>query len=171
MLCKEATLHQTEAGHWVVDGDPTEGALLTVGIKAGLNLDLERERVPRTDTIPFEAEHRFMATLRGDRDGRGYIYLKGAPEQVLGMCALAHAEGGDRPLDPAAWHRRIEELAQPGQRVLAVAAKAAGRRPSGADLRRRRSRVHAARPVRDHRPAAGGGDRGDRLLPLRLHPH
>ena len=119
VLCNEATLRRTEAGHWVVDGDPTEGALLTVGIKAGLNLDLEREECPRTDTIPFEPEHRFMATLRHDHDGRGYIYLKGAPEQVLGMCALARAEGGDRPLDPGAWHRRIQELAQRGQRVLA----------------------------------------------------
>jgi magnesium-transporting ATPase (P-type) len=125
VLCNEATLRRTEAGHWVVDGDPTEGALLTVGIKAGLNLDLEREECPRTDTIPFEPEHRFMATLQHDHDGRGYIYLKGAPEQVLGMCALARGEGGERPLDPAAWHRRIEELAQRGQRVLAVATKAA----------------------------------------------
>ena len=127
VLCNEATLRQVEVegSRWVVDGDPTEGALLTVGIKAGLNLDLEREECPRTDTIPFEPEHRFMATLHHDHEGRGFVYLKGAPERVLVMCAHARTEGGDRPLDPAAWHRRIEELAQRGQRVLAVATKAA----------------------------------------------
>ena len=63
------------------------------GIKAGLNLDLEREECPRTDTIPFEPEHRFMATLHHDHDGRGFIYVKGAPERVLGMCARAPRRG------------------------------------------------------------------------------
>ena len=84
----------------MVDGDPTEGALLTAGLKAGLDLEFEREAYPRTDTIPFESEHRFMATLHHDHDGRGFIYVKGAPERLLGMCARERtADCGDRPLD------------------------------------------------------------------------
>jgi magnesium-transporting ATPase (P-type) len=125
MLCSEAALRRTEEGRWVADGDPTEGALLTVGIKAGLDPELEREERPRTDTIPFEAEHRFMATLHHDHEGRGFIYLKGAPERVLDMCGHARTEGGEGPLDRPHWHRCVEQLAARGQRVLAVATKVA----------------------------------------------
>jgi magnesium-transporting ATPase (P-type) len=71
LLCNEAALRRGEDGHWVVDGDPTEGALLTAGLKAGLDPAFERAACPRTDTIPFESEHRFMATLHHDHDGRG----------------------------------------------------------------------------------------------------
>ena len=124
VLCNEATLRRAE-GAWVVDGDPTEGALLTAGLKAGLDLEFEREAYPRTDTIPFESEHRFMATLHHDHEGRAFIYVKGAPERLLGMCARERtAHRGDRPLDVLYWHRRVEELAARGQRILAVATKA-----------------------------------------------
>ena len=155
---------------WVVDGDPTEGALLTAGLKAGLDLEFEREAYPRTDTIPFESEHRFMATLHHDHDGRGFIYVKGAPERVLGMCARERA--GERR---AAARRSLLAPARRGARG-ARAARPGGRdqsgrgRPSGAEVRRRRGWPHPARPVRPDRPAAGGGDRGDRRLPVRRHP-
>jgi magnesium-transporting ATPase (P-type) len=125
LLCNEATLRQAEDGRWVVDGDPTEGALLTAGLKAGLDPEFERAAHPRTDTIPFESEHRFMASLHHDHAGRGVIYVKGAPERVLGMCDYECIGDGERPLEAAYWHRRLEELAVRGQRVLAVATKAA----------------------------------------------
>jgi magnesium-transporting ATPase (P-type) len=125
LLCNEATLRRAEDGRWVVDGDPTEGALLTAGLKAGLDPAFERAAYPRTDTIPFESEHRFMASLHHDHAGRGLIYLKGAPERALGMCARERTAGGERSLDLVRWQRRIEELAARGQRVLAVATKAA----------------------------------------------
>jgi magnesium-transporting ATPase (P-type) len=51
----------------------------------------------------------------------GFIYVKGAPERILGMCTRERAGAGDRPLDAAYWHRRVEELAARGQRVLAIA--------------------------------------------------
>jgi magnesium-transporting ATPase (P-type) len=131
VLCNDAALRRADGdGRWVVDGDPMEGALVAVGVKAGLEPELERERYPRTDVIPFESEHRFMATLHHDHEGRGFIYVKGAPERVLGMCAHERASDGDRPLDAAYWHRRVEELAARGQRVLAVA-----RREAAADHR------------------------------------
>ena len=108
LLCNEARLRQGKDGRWVVDGDPTEGALLTVGVKAGLDPDRERAGCPRTDTIPFEPEHRFMATLRHDHEGRGLVFLKGAPERVLEMCVSARTADGDRPLDRPFWQRRVE---------------------------------------------------------------
>jgi magnesium-transporting ATPase (P-type) len=124
VLCNEARLRRAEGGAWVVDGDPTEGALLTAGLKAGLDLEFEREAYPRTDAIPFESEHRFMATLHHDHEGRGFIYIKGAPERLLGMCARERVGDAERSLDAAYWHRRVEELAARGQRILAVATKA-----------------------------------------------
>src|SRR5690606_32184371 len=91
-LCNESALHGT-AGHWIVEGDPMEGALLTAAIKAGLDPAFESQSFPRTDLIPFDADHRFMATLHHSHTGDGFIYLKGAPERVIEMCAFQR--GGD----------------------------------------------------------------------------
>jgi magnesium-transporting ATPase (P-type) len=81
-LCNDAAL-QEKQGNWNLHGDPTEGALLAMALKAGLEIDLEKEKWPRTDVIPFESEHRFMATLHHDHAGHG----KGAPERILDMCS------------------------------------------------------------------------------------
>ena len=122
-LCCDATLR--EAGDdWVVDGDPMEGALLALARKAGLDPDFEAKAFPRTDVIPFESEHRLMATLHHDHEGRGYIFVKGAPERLLGLCKMQRAGGADAPLDAAYWHGRMEEMAARGQRVLALAVRA-----------------------------------------------
>ena len=76
---------------------------------------------PRTDVIPFESEHRFMATLHHDHAGHGFVYLKGAPERVLEMCTFERRAGQDQPLDRTAWEAQIETLAARGERVLACA--------------------------------------------------
>jgi len=124
ILCNDASLRH-ENGQWLVHGDPTEGALVVAGVKAGLELQFEREEFPRVDVIPFESEHRFMATLHHDRSGHRFIYLKGAPEVVLERCHRERHNGADRPLDPGYWHRQIERIAGLGQRPLALAFKAA----------------------------------------------
>jgi len=123
-LCNDAALRQTQSG-WKVEGDPMEGALLAFALKAGLEPEAEHKAFPRTDAIPFDAEHRFMATLHHDHAGAGYLYVKGAPERVLAMCARERAVGGDRPLDPARWQARLEAMATRGERVLALAFKPA----------------------------------------------
>lgn len=122
LLCNDALLREHE-GMWRVEGDPTEGALLPLAMKAGLDPAFERESLPRTDVIPFESEHRFMATLHHDHAGHGFIYVKGAPERVLEMCASQRSEGVDRPLDLDYWHAQIEATAALGQRLLAVATR------------------------------------------------
>jgi magnesium-transporting ATPase (P-type) len=120
LLCSDAVLHE-EGGRWRLDGDPTEGALVTLALKAELDPAVEHEELPRTDMIPFESEYRFMATLHHDHAGHGFIYIKGAPERILGMCANERYEDGERPLSPEYWHQAIEESAAAGQRVLGVA--------------------------------------------------
>ncbi len=123
VLCNDAVLQEQE-GRYRIQGAPTEGAMLTLGVKAGLDPATVRQEYPRTDTIPFESEHRFMATLHHDHAGHGFILLKGAPEQVLATCHAQRVSGQEQPLDTAYWHGRMEELAARGQRMLAVAVKA-----------------------------------------------
>ncbi len=122
VLCNDASLEQNNS-KWLVHGDPMEGALLVAGLKAGLDIEVESKHYPRTDLIPFESEHRFMATLHHSHMGDAFIYLKGAPEHVLEMCAHQRVVDGDQPLNKNHWLARIEEMAQQGQRVLAIAVK------------------------------------------------
>jgi len=122
ILCNDADLRQSN-GVWRVEGDPMEGALVTLGVKAGHNAEALRKKLPRTDEIPFDTQHRFMATLHHSHDGKAFAYIKGAPERVLQMCAKQHAQGGD-VIDKAFWQARTDEIAGQGQRVLAVAVKA-----------------------------------------------
>jgi magnesium-transporting ATPase (P-type)/nucleotide-binding universal stress UspA family protein len=124
VLCNDASLRKRGDETWQVEGDPTEGALLAFAIKAGADPAWERESLPRTDAIPFESEHRLMATLHHDHEGRGTIYVKGAPERILEMC---DRQGGLRetPLDLDHWRRAASEAAGDGLRLLAIAARPA----------------------------------------------
>jgi len=125
VLCNDASLEQKNAT-WLVHGDPMEGALLVSGLKAGLDIETEAKQYPRTDLIPFESEHRFMATLHHSHTGDAFIFLKGAPEQLLEMCAQQKTVHGDQPIDKDYWLNRIEDMAHLGQRVLAIAVKPVG---------------------------------------------
>ncbi len=122
-LCNDAALREHE-GVWNVEGDPMEGALLAFSGKAGLDILHEQALWMRTDAIPFDSQHRFMATLNHDHEGNAFVFLKGAPEQVLGMCTAQRAtDGGTKTLDQKYWHEQAEAIAARGQRVLAIALK------------------------------------------------
>jgi len=105
LLCNDAALLE-KAGHWAVEGDPMEGALLAFASKAGVEAGARR-----LDAIPFDSRHRFMAVLNEGPDGN-VTRVKGAPERVLRMCA---------GIDHKTWHERAEALARRGLRVLALA--------------------------------------------------
>jgi len=123
VLCNDADIAEVD-GRWTVTGDPMEGALVSFGWKAGYEPDHLRQSNPQTDAIPFDAQHRFMATLHHDHDGHATIHVKGAPERVIAMCGLQQGEEkGDEAIDAAYWHARVEEIAGQGQRVLAIASK------------------------------------------------
>ncbi|MGV8892362.1 MAG: cation-transporting P-type ATPase [Burkholderiaceae bacterium] len=128
LLCNDAALSQTE-GQWQLTGDPTEGALISLALKTGLKESFERESLPRIDAIPFESEHRFMATLHHDHAGRSLVFLKGAPERVLELCQWQRGDGEvcsqDRPLDTMHWQRQMDDAASQGMRLLAVAIRPA----------------------------------------------
>jgi magnesium-transporting ATPase (P-type) len=122
LLCNDASLRET-GGAWKLEGDPTEGALLTLALKCGLDPHFEAEALPRIDVIPFESEHRFMATLHHDHAGHALVFVKGAPERVIGMCSRQRANGQEQPIDSAFWSGKIEQLAAEGFRVLALATR------------------------------------------------
>jgi magnesium-transporting ATPase (P-type) len=117
LLCNDAQLKHDPANGWQLVGDPTEGALLTLAYKTGLTAS-DLADTPRLDEIPFESEHRFMATLHHDHAGHAFALLKGAPERLLGLCTFDPAESA---LNAAAWLSRMEDAARAGQRVLALA--------------------------------------------------
>ncbi|PHS76809.1 MAG: carbonate dehydratase [Rhodospirillaceae bacterium] len=123
VLCNDTQVEQGK-DEWLVHGDPMEGALLIAGLKAGQEPATLAQQFPRTDLIPFEAEHKFMATLHHAHTGEAFIFQKGAPERVLEMCSSVRTKTGDQPLDAQLWHAHTEKLAARGQRVLAVACKA-----------------------------------------------
>ncbi|MBY0576175.1 MAG: cation-transporting P-type ATPase [Gallionellaceae bacterium] len=123
LLCNDAELHAhpSAGAGWHIDGDPTEGALLALAGKTGLDIAFEREALHRTDLIPFESQHRFMATLHHDLEGHGFIFLKGAPERVLEVCQDERANGEDRTLRYNYWQAAMQDAARQGLRLLAVA--------------------------------------------------
>lgn len=120
LLCNDARLHR-ESGDWRVEGDPMEGALVTLAHKAGVDPDLEREEWQRLDEIPFDAAHRFMATLHSMPFGDRVALLKGAPEAILERCDRQEASAGPVPLDVEYWSKQIAEAAAEGERVLGFA--------------------------------------------------
>lgn len=122
LLCNDAVLRES-GGAWQMTGDPTEGALISLAIKCGLDDGFEREARPRLDVIPFESEHRFMATLHHDHEGHRYVFIKGAPENILELCQWQRADGLDAPLDLAYWNGQIDAAAAQGMRLLAVATR------------------------------------------------
>ncbi|MGC8907564.1 MAG: cation-translocating P-type ATPase [Desulfomonilaceae bacterium] len=118
LLCNESQLVEKD-GRFVVQGDPTEGALIVSALKAGLDVAEEKRRYPQLSMIPFESERGYMATLH-EHGGKKLIFVKGAPEKVINMCTRCMAGEGElkrKILDVS------ENFAKDGLRVLAMAFK------------------------------------------------
>jgi len=111
LLCNDAQLRARD-GIWTVEGDPMEGALIALAMKAGLNPEHVRAEWPRLDELPFDAAYRFMASLHRGPDGQAWLFVKGAPEELLALSRVS---------DEAAWRSRIARAASAGERVLGFA--------------------------------------------------
>ena len=122
-LCNDASLREHE-GVWTVEGDPMEGALLAFTEKMDVDVRKTQAVWTRTDAIPFDAKHRFMATLNHNHERHAFVFVKGAPEQILAMCQDQRGMNGDtEALDTDYWHGKAEAIAALGQRVLAFAVR------------------------------------------------
>jgi Ca2+-transporting ATPase len=137
-LCSDAELQRQGDGSWEILGDPTEGALVVVAAKAGLDGFELKERFPRQAEIPFSSERQLMAVWVADPHGQlqaplgeaanGSTVLllsKGAPEVIVSTCDRWLDGGGVAGLDESQrqwWLDQARELAAAGLRVLAFAA-------------------------------------------------
>jgi Ca2+-transporting ATPase len=128
VLASDAHLRR-EGETWVVEGDPTEGALIVAAAKAGVDQTaLEREH-PRRGEVPFTAERRRMTTVRDGADGRRMAFSKGAVEVVLADCSTRLVDGRVEPLDEKERDRVLDlerDMAKSGLRVMALAHKPVG---------------------------------------------
>ena len=124
LLCNDSDLID-KGGQWGIEGDPTEVALITAAAKAGLSREALEQDLPRIDTLPFESQHQYMATLHNaGTDAAAVVYMKGSVESVLSRCRDAYLNGPEPGLlDKARIHREVEEMAARGLRVLAFARK------------------------------------------------
>ncbi|MDZ7262649.1 MAG: HAD-IC family P-type ATPase, partial [candidate division KSB1 bacterium] len=124
VLCNNAKLTEEE-GNWKVEGNPSEGALLSVAMKAGLETDRIQSEKERIAEIPFSSETKYMATLHPDVDGQERIvYVKGAPERIMEFCSQVLMDGKPVELDEKL-RREItainDQLASQALRVMAGA--------------------------------------------------
>lgn len=128
-LCCDARLlpPQSRQG-WRILGDTTEGALLTVAAKAGLDLAAEQDAAPRVGEFPFDSTRKLMTTLH-TRGGRTWAFVKGAPQELLACCTHIRSGGVTTELDDVARRQILaanDDMARSALRVLAVAVREVG---------------------------------------------
>ncbi len=124
LLCNDSRLIENDE-QWSIEGDPTEVALITAAVKAGQSRKLLEQKLPRIDTLPFESQHQYMATLHSLSSCSGtIIYMKGSVESVLSRCHdVCGANLESRILDKERIQQEVEMMAAEGLRILAFARK------------------------------------------------
>ena len=113
-----------EENRWKVVGDPTEGALLAAGHKAGGSRELMERHYPRQHEIPFDSDRKRRTVIRLLPDGKLRAFMNGAPEVLLDRCTHIYTPAGVRPLAPADREMILKiniSMANRGLRVLGSA--------------------------------------------------
>lgn len=121
VLCNDSLLVK-EKDSMVVAGDPTEGALLSVGLQAGINKESAEKIYPRLDDIPFSSQRKWMATLHNEK-GKRMVYVKGALEKLIHMAAYVMTKDGEVAISQEHKNEFLkihDQLASQAMRVLAV---------------------------------------------------
>jgi len=111
-----------------VVGDPTEGALLVLAYKAGMDIEETREQLPRLATLPFDPTYKLMATFNQTTDASGQpvvrCFVKGAAPAVMGRVTTALAGGKSIPWTDDLKQRAQANVARMGEAGLRVMAGA-----------------------------------------------
>ncbi|MDX1352603.1 MAG: HAD-IC family P-type ATPase, partial [Thiomicrorhabdus sp.] len=128
LLCNDSRIFQKEQ-KWSIEGDPTEAALICSALKANYDRTQLEQQYPRIDTLPFESQHQYMATLHqpisslADSE-QTVIYVKGSVESLLKRSINALDNHNNlQEIDSAQIHQAIDLMASKGLRVLAFAKK------------------------------------------------
>jgi Ca2+-transporting ATPase len=135
-LCNNASFERLE-DRWNIVGDSTEVALLVAGAKAGMNKVLIEDECPRVFEVPFSTDTRRMSTVNACRDKK-FVFVKGAPEVVLGSSSTCLVNGELIPLDAGRreyFLKHNEALAASGMRVLGLAYKELEGDPASMSIR------------------------------------
>lgn len=125
VLCNDAKLIKSESGEWDVQGDPTEGALLVLARKVGVNESQENMQLERIDEQPFSSETKRMITVHKHGDST-LAYIKGAPEVIVPDCISIQTDKGLSSLNDTGRTRILEQaktMASQALRVLAITTK------------------------------------------------
>ncbi|MBE9053269.1 cation-translocating P-type ATPase [Nostocales cyanobacterium LEGE 11386] len=136
-VCNDSVL-QKEKGEWAILGDPTEGALVTLAGKAGIEKDQWNSKLPRIGEFPFSSERKRMSVIC-QLDGNGentspysllptpyLMFTKGSPELTLARCSEIHLRNNSVPLTDEQRQKILAEndhMASKGLRVLGFAYK------------------------------------------------
>lgn len=119
ILCNDSML-VIKNDRYMIDGDPTEGALIVSAMKYGYDVNVLNKEHPRLDSIPFESDNMYMVTLHPMSAEENAIYIKGSLEQVLAMSKMAlDVDGKQIQLDVSSIENIATSLASDGLRVLA----------------------------------------------------
>ena len=123
LACNNAHLVH-EKGEWKVIGDPTEGALLAAGGKAGGNQERIEKELPKRSEIPFDSDRKRSSMIRQMPDGKLRAFTNGAPGPLLKLCTRVSTSSGIRPLtetDRAHILTQTSAMAKQALRVLGSA--------------------------------------------------
>jgi magnesium-transporting ATPase (P-type) len=130
VLCNDSALSRVPGAkggdgageQFVPQGAPTEVSLIVAALKAGIDIQALQAAKPRVASVPFESEHKFMATVHSEGAGT-VMFVKGAPERLLPICR-AQVVGDDlarlEPLDAPFWLKAQADLSSQGLRVIAL---------------------------------------------------
>ncbi|MEW5768068.1 MAG: HAD-IC family P-type ATPase [bacterium] len=126
VLCNNAQLISPtqEANSWRILGDPTEGSLIVLAQKAGLDIESLRQGYERISHLPFESNRKRMSTINQNKHGQRVAFTKGAPIETLSKCDSIFINGQKMGLTPELLQSIINQndlFAKEGLRVLAVA--------------------------------------------------
>jgi Ca2+-transporting ATPase len=133
-LCNDAGLRR-EGEDWRPVGDPTEAALVVAASKAGIRREDLRKEMPRELEAPFDSDRKRMSTVHRLPEGGYRIWVKGAPDEILGQCAAFRRGGDVHPITDQCRQRVAEAnrvMAGAALRVLALAYRDTAERPADA---------------------------------------
>lgn len=127
-LCNEAFVENSEETmeNWIVQGRPTEKALLLAAIQAGIVREEVEKEYPKIDDLPFDPVYKYSASVHQLNEAQDIIYILGAPEIILSDSKYLGCDGTEELISPKRMNeltKKYEDLDKKGLRVLATAYK------------------------------------------------